>query len=746
MPKGRFFREHLHGISSLARGFFTSATVIYTSTVFLQQAGSKSYSSLVFYAFMVASLLYSVFLLVNRSKMTFTFISFLSLFLLSGIISIFAPQDPTILYAYAAAAMVLDIIGINVITSLMDPKMNLQQYREMVQKINYFEIIGRVVAAVIMGLIANGKYFWVYASLAFVSGMTHMICLTYQMKEVKALDSDSESRATLKEGLRSSLQFVMTNPLARVALVGAIWFRISKFSVECVFYQSLSQYAGSPVMMAQIVSWSTTAILVLNFLCQQFLLPRMNRRLSLGSLFSILPIGILIIGSICLLTNSFYSALAMMLFGQIAFRAIYFPAIRQCLVPVPTHLSHIIMSLVVLVSLISNIFVSGVMTRLKDVWEAPQFTVFLLVLSAGLLFYATQLDTFYIRNLWNKYREVSNKAVNAAWKELGFDREHAEDSALKESDFSRDDWQSRLQLKYIRHIYEESYDSKEIEGAYRLHRSLLKDPNPQAVLAGLELLFEMGLPECAGQYEELLTSEFTDVRLKASNCLEVEGFFAQLSPEHHMMLSASLKKRLRFTLLRVVESSHWEAAKPRFARLLEIPSQRVLNKWIESISKTRNIEDMMIALECLNTTQSQENQVNLLPLLKVMCTQKFSEAKELRRLWIELHNQRSRRKLKRFLQVELNRLKNEQFNIWDAMMDSTQEKFHYCLHLLFLAEVDSERSPEFGEFYSNSIEPLEAVSREEKGKLVELHLEKLKKLSGYEAWTEILKEKKSVTG
>ncbi|MBI5199956.1 MAG: hypothetical protein HY925_00080, partial [Elusimicrobia bacterium] len=334
-----------HSASSLSRGLLTGLLSIYAGTAFVTLIGATNYAALIFWAFTVSWALYALSLFLAPRAIQRIYGGLVAVTLALSFASWARPSDARVLFLLAVGAWVLDTVGIHA-ALLPFQSSDPLRFRELLQRVNHYELIGRAVAAVWMLCESRADGLYRFHYLVWAAAGVHLACLA------AAADEGPQTAPVAPwAGIRASASFVAADPLVRIALLGFIWARAAKLSVESVFYQSIQSALPSVSDAGLLVSGASACVLVATVAYQRLAGEEVGRRASVSTLLAVLPAGVLLFCGAALALPKLWVAVALMVFYPFAFKTLFYPTLRQCLASVPPRLSHQILSIVMLVSL-----------------------------------------------------------------------------------------------------------------------------------------------------------------------------------------------------------------------------------------------------------------------------------------------------------------------------------------------------------------------------------------------------------
>ena len=706
--------------------------------------GANYYSQVVLYCFLISAALYSVFLFATK---TVIFRMYGVFILALGLISVGASHQPRsvpYLYAFAAAALVLEIIGENITLAVAQAAFNPAVFKSVLLKLISSDICGRIGATFLLTFAGRSATNLPFFICLWVMLSAHLVCIAVTGRTLNLTKTPESKPLTFGESWSQAgeaLRFLFANPLVRIGLLGFIWNRATKFSVEAVFYSVMSQHYHSPETVASFVGWAMLVVIILTLVVQQTLVKKAQERLSVASLFSLLPIGIVLISSLAFVSSPFWPVVVLYLFYQCGQRAIYLPILRQLLLPTPRALGHSVFFLVIILSLLSNVVFTASMTALKGVWGVPHYLGLLGVLGLGILYVATELDSSYIKNLWSRFKEFKHgEWLDTQWSD-GLEPDFRGFSAAEHREELPMDEASRNAQK-IMATYKSSYDEVALTQAVAEHKRLLRSPG--SVLEnnlGLSLLYEAGLPEFDADLKTLAQHAHIAIQIRARHILNATRIAGELNCTH---LLVGNRKALTDILIRVLQSDSSATVLPKLQAVLRFTDADDSNRWIQILSWTWNTSLSELVLSCIpdqTLDGARCDATDFMPIVEGMYGQTFREASYLRDILVYLRRPGTQTgTLKPFIRTQLEGLTRQSFNIWkkpEAAQRQWRSLEHEFLHTLFLEEWSLGLQND-SEYLLHTISDLCELSDREKFILVDIHLEILKRSPHFSTWRSTL--------
>lgn len=708
------------------------------NSLFVQEFGSKRYSTLVFHSLLISTALYFLFMSLGQRKTTILYATLIGGIWLAATGLWVSPQSAALIQPIAALFLVVDIIGINVVTASLQSRTSPIVFRKVYQKIMSFELVGRIAAAACLAYFgAKGQLRdsvpWILGALLVHLGI--LARCEQNASPIETATTEAPSFRSAMQQLRSCFAFLFSNPLVKVALVTLIWARIAKFLVDFVYYQMLAAKMVTADKIGAFESLLATAGILITLLFQFSLGRTLHSRFSISVLFGVLPAGILSLGAVLLFFPSFWPAVALLIFFQVVFRVIHFPTIRQCLLPVPRKLSHSLFSAVILISLASSILISGLVSSLKSHWGIPEFTLALLAASATLFFFLTDLDSFYVWNFWSYYRETrEGDAEPFHWADQPTSGGLLHRGPLNYLPENEDVSAQPSSLDATGNLLQEyrlAGDSRSLKLLVRKHRALLSSKNPSEVIAGLSAAAAIRLPALRQTVESFVDHPTEAIRAHARILVETERTIASLPLQGHRL---SGQRKIQRVLLEAVGNDR--ASRAGLERILGLKTSRA-EAWLASLDSIRNNS---LATQFLIQAADRSHDLSLQLWLDALLSRPFSETAHIRQALLCLRRSEDRKRVQARITEMVKVLEGRQFQLRapdrgrEAHEPSSLDLF---LHTLFLEERSLPGGRESRRVLE-TIGELGLLQDPDLSILTALHLEFLKKSRYHNTWKRIL--------
>jgi hypothetical protein len=518
------------------------------------------------------------------------------------------------------------------------------------------------------------------------------------------------------------------------------------------YFRQLDHGLHDASMISAYVSVGNSLSIVLSIAFQSWLSGRLFSRLSLSTLFGVLPLGVFALSFVALLAPPFWPSVVLMTFFQCAFRVLHFPAFRQCLLPVPTRLNHSIFSLVNLISLTATMFISGALTGLRGSLQTGHLITALLILSGGLFFALARLDTFYVANFWSFYKEK----VTGTWAGLG-----STDQLAEGSEEAVDDGEHREGLadsasltsgalsplsgeaRTIWKTYAQSEDENQLRLAAERHRALLESTSSEKTRTAIALMASVGLPEFDPWLTEVRDSHpDLATRNEAARVLRTQILVRGLAGDAVPIATLRL---VRDQLLRADEENRLQEALRRFSTLLNAHGggRGAGTAWVRTLAQSaRNAQNGRGSCEALlwKCINAERQEITARPLIAEILSSPFSQTRELRGLMAGLPSRRADRvAIRRAVRPRLFALVRDGFRLQERSESAPR---NVLLAALYLTEWCLRRREGHAAMpVHDSLDDFETLQGDERDLLCSMHLEVLKGTEFSSAWIFLLGSK-----
>jgi hypothetical protein len=729
-----------HFVSALCRSLFTNASLIFVNSIFVKTVGGKSYSQLFFFA-SLASLIYYAYFAARGHKEAFgVYKAVIGLtFLASGLcfaesfMPALQPFDHQLLYFFAVAVIVVDLVGTTVGPVILQLTVNPALFRDVYQKIVTSELLARITAAGLVWILSTThQLIWCFP-IGWITLAIHLSLFSVTVQRMRVaehkLGVKSQTKSSAKIIARS-LKFILSNPLVRVAMSIMVWTHVTKFVVEYLFYQVADSSLGSARQVAEFVSATTISMILFSLIAQHLIGKKLTDRLQLSTLFSFQPINILVLGSIALMVSPFWPLVLLMVTYNVINRSIQLPVTRQCLVPVPRRQRATIVSLIFVFMSTSSLVMSGAMATMKNVMHLQDFLVILLLIGASVFLLITGLDSYYIRNLWSFYRE----SRSGHWQDEPV-AENLSSMDLESGDSLEEEEPPKptadLKSDEILETYARTFDQQQLSAVTNQHRQLLRSTDASEVLRGLRICFVTGFPWFEKLYKRSLSHENVEIREFSRLAQQVNEEFTSL--ENY---SAVFRRRIKSLALEFLEELPEEGYDSKLKELLNVPNHDEAESLVAALSDAQFSELKDTLLSCV---VDDGRRLTLDPIVERMYDNDYDSGYNCRALMDQLSFGRNNAEIRDTVAANLANLSREKLAFFaePPHEDRDPEQFQRFMHTLFIEEyrlcpheLDRALTDTIGEFQS--------LSPEDSAMLVDMHLEFLKRSELFHSWQTLL--------
>jgi hypothetical protein len=737
-----------HYVSSFARGFFTAGGIVMCSAYFVSTVGAKHYSALAFNSTFFAALLYILFLSLNRRGVVVVYTGVVFMALGASLLFFRDPTHVLLLKVSASLFLVVDLIGINVVSTGLQLRVNPLIFGQIYQKIVSFELVGRVASAALVSWLGSHYELSQICPFLWLLIAGHLFCflktdffqsntitlpatpiLSSQPTEigVQAEKSELSPLERLFQNLKESIGFIFSNPVVKGALIALIWSRVAKFLVDYVYFQVITEQATSANKIGLIESMISTGGIFLTLIFQLTLGKRILSRLSLSGLLGFLPFGVLLLASMIFIVKPYALTILLVVFFQCSFRVIHFPAIRQCLLPVPKRLSAPLFSLVILLSLITSVLTSGVANQLKNIFGISEFLIILIIISGLLFLILSNLDSYYVWNFWNFYREsTTEKWSDFKWSDQPtlFDTS----SVLAQQEPKDEHKPSFGSRNKVLQAYRQAHDSEGLKLAVLEHQGAFDSDRVADVVYAIDAALAIGMPQMLNRLKAMTEHPLEIVRHRAQRILTVSENMKTLEA---YKFSLNTQRKIRSFLL-----NHTQNEGQKLKQFFKL-DKSITSEWIEAFSLCRDSFSESYVLDCMITDNYQKNFVLFLDGL-YGCS--YQETLARRNLIKCLRASSHRALLHDYLLAKFKQLESTNFNIWTAreIKNSIVNKdFQNFLHTLFVDAWINVKDEKLAPVL-DTIGELEKLSDQDLEILISVHLENLKSSRYFELWRRML--------
>lgn len=729
-----------HFFSALCRSVFTNASLIFANSVFVKTVGGKSYSQLFFFASLASVIYYTYFAIRGEKEAFGVYKAVICLTLLASLLCfleqfwiVLEPYNNALLYFFAVSVMVVDLIGTTLGPVILQLSVNPAIFREVYQKIVTAELLARISAASIVWLLSSNHWLTFCYPLGWVLLAIHMVLFNvtvFRLRRVERKTKGRQDDQKIRRKIRKSLKFIFGNPMVRVALFIMIWTHVTKFVVECLFYQVADTRFSSARQIASFVSITTMTMIILSLIVQHLVGKRLTERLQLSTLFSFQPVNILVLGSIALIVPPFWPLVLLMVTYNIINRSIQLPVSRQCLVPVPRNQRSTIVSLICILMSTATMVASGGMAILKESLHLQDFLVILLVLGASIFLLITGLDSYYIRNLWSFFREARSGHWQDQPVQENFSSLELESAGTIEAPPT---FKPTVDLKShkILETYAISFDQTELAITTSKHRLLLRSGQSHLVLLGLRICFITGFPWFSQSLTRSLSHENAQVREFARLALQVNSELGGL--EGYSSVFRRRIKGLALEFLEELSSSHYVS---KLHSLIKLADREAAELMVAALSDRRFTDLRDLLFDCI---ASDGSRVSVKPVVDHMYQSDYEDGHHYRELLQKMAFSRNSQEILTTVEANLAMLKKEQLALWSEPphQERNTAQLQRFMHTLFTEEY--RLCPrELDHAITDTIGDFQSLSAEDSAILVDMHLEFLKRSELFKTWQTLL--------
>jgi len=738
-PRERFIP---HFANAFARSLFTNSSLIFVNSIFVSRVGGKSYSLLFFFASLFSIFYYIFFSVAGERNAYRLYRVLIALTALISVTFFFRVDNTFLLYAFGVAIVIIDVIGTNLGPIVLQAAVNPMLFREIFQKMVTLELLARIAAASIVGLLSQYRLLGYYYVLGWPSLLAHFLLFYRLSHGLSVAEKIPRFTFSVARSFTNPIRFLASNALARLALLIMVWTHVTKFVVEYLFYQAVDSHFLSASEIASFVSGTTVTMILLSLLIQRLIGRRLGERLQLSALFSIQPTNIILLGGATFLMPAFWPLVLLMVSYQCINRSIQLPVSRQCLLPIPRSQRGAIVSMISLFMSVAALLTSGAMSSLRNIFTAQDFLVGLLVLAFCLFFLITRLDSYYIRNLWSFYRESREgqwigdpgaETLTAAELEAESDltligaspyveegtsmvlETHAEKSNLLSAN---------AKANRILETYASAYGENVLAEASRAHAKMLASDGP-ALLAGLKIAFVTDFPWFENLFAKYEGHGDARVRHFVEEVAKVNSILTTADSR-----SATFRRKLKVLGIRLLEESSAPERLLKLKTLTKLPTPAVAEVLLDLLYDPDLFDIRETVFTCLG---EDDKTFDPSPLVEQLFHLSYGESRNLRHAIQQLQRAGASLGLGGAIHASLGELRGN-LQLSPSRKEEWTNRF---LHTLFLDEL-SLSAYGITDRMMATIAEFPTLAPEDKSILVDMHLEYLKKSRFLSEWKAIL--------
>jgi hypothetical protein len=787
-------------LNAFARSLLINLSVLFINSMFIAHVGSKGFSQLFFLGSLGTASFYVLLMSLRERAIYSLYQVILGMLAAVMLASWWQPERHWLLYAFNVTVLVCDMLGANVNGLLLQASQNPVVFRNVYHRVISLELIGRLAASAIVWAISQFDHLQWYFPLAAVTLVAHALVYRALPRPERTRDLLERSAASVSGRVKAAFGFAGRNGLARVIIGLTVWTYVTKFLVEFLFYQTVNAHFPSASEVGAFVSAVTFGIILLTLAFQNTIGRRLTSSLPLATLFALQPFTLLVLGSLAMVVDPFYPLVALMVVYQCVNRSIQLPVSRQLLVPMPGTIRSSINFLVPLVTDVSVVIVTGALTGNREFWTIHPTAMLLLVLGGVLFLVLAQLDSFYVRNMWGLYREAregrwrdaldeshsalgladlfdetdlqlphaaSSDHQRAASEDLGGRRIAARTRPLAVATqplyrtiaevideatvvdapqearrqfltlLARDDLPVAMRVSLILDSYARFDDPEMLMATVRSHRQLLRAGTDDEVIAGLQVLFQAGVPTFMPLIVAFTTHRSPAIVQAAKACLKAQDLLEQLPLDR---FAAVTRRRFRTVLIEQMVEPTWSSDLEALQALACERQRERASAMIDAIYATRETEWRQVLFACARRVPGR---ITLLPAVETMAAGNFVEGESWRHVLLAIGRNDDDDDVQAWLLRDLHVLVSAKASLSEPWPRGLPGSTDRLLHALFVTEWTMV-APAAADLVMDTIGDLAIEGTGRLGVLTDIHLEFLKHSDLRLAWIYLLGRGRSV--
>jgi hypothetical protein len=745
----------LHGLNALFRGFSGNASFFYMNTVFVVRVGAKEFSNLFLYSTMVSVAFYVLFLYLNEKRVNRSYLRLLSANILVALVFPWLPENVPFIFGFTLMCVATDLVATNVAITAVQSSINPALFNEVYLKVTNRELLARILATGVVALSTHFEMPWIFFLCYYAASIGHFVCFRAITRSMTLKEKPIDPR-TVIGATQEAFRYMFTNPFLRTTTILVVWAYSAKFLIEYLLYQKTVMHLDGMAEVGPFLSTINFLSTVLAFGMGRLFARKMTAKLPLSTLLSILPILCLVGGAFNLIDHALWPIVGLSLGYYMVNRALFLPSSRHCYVIVPTALrKNLSLTLPIFIAVVSLSIGAGV-SFLKHIWGPEQINVLFMALTVPILFLLNQFDSRYIRNLWEKFREVDIPENSGVISGLNLEQMpepprlavQAESLAspptpparspdvkgyiqkilaVSEDSEALDRDQEHRMIGHCLRVYRTESDRDLIKQVVEWHKNCLESDQDRDRVLALTLIEALGFRAFDAPLRRFIDNPASgDLASVARLVLEANRELRTLSRTD---FSFSTEVRFRFLFGKYMRSESPRGIEG-LRRLVRQRDGELVKTFIEGLFSTDYKPLRSTLRACLVKGEGQR--LDIEPLITRILEANYEEGECGRRFLQELRfNAAHFRSIDRVLAPYLVRLASEGFHIWDRQADQDQRDLFR--NLLFVREWSLPKPGERREILS-SIPALLTLEEDQRLMLAQVHLEQIKGVPSRTIW------------
>lgn len=767
--------------------FLSEVGILISNTLIVNRLGAAEYATMYFWAISLSMIFYIVFSAFKESAVRVFYGVVLAALLGNSIYFYYAPDTDFALKAFIVSFFLVDFIGPNVFSGVLISNSSPTVFREVFQKMLSLQLFARILGSLTMASLSHfdsaGSAIYIFWFVLAAHAFSLVKVVTLSRQEAKALEVKPSWRQ-----MKSAFTFLFNNPFIRLVLQISILANAIRILVDYFYLQKVGSFFVGTSEVGTFLSTVSLATIVLVYIFQSAIGKKLVLSKNLGLLYSIQPIGIILLGVLTVIVPGIAVPVLLMIFTQCSGRGIQLPLFRQSMVALPKELRSSVMFILSIFLSGTGLGVTAVLSATKNYvhFNALVFTLF--AVSIILLLIVTKLDSFYVKNLWSSYKEMregqwlerrlgqsqspfhlvtqmSMIALEETQEDNPFDEDKTRTAPAKSEEhnplkrlsnllrtdprheevknlltFCLSNERVSISTKRIllRRVYEACYDREVLKVASEFHKDLLFSEEPKEILEGIRLAETLGHKRLKKILRPHLHSKDALVVQAAEMAFATETLMESLPTAH---LSSITIRKLRSVARDFIETGEEAKFFTKMEWLLQNQNEKRVRAVIDTLYHPKFSMVRENILLCIDV---KAERFTIFPLLRQMFNMDYSDGQEVR--WALRRIGFEEEKALVFIEVNriLSTLLEKSFTIWDKAKFDDHKLKNLFLQALFLEEwVDSMYVSI--SYFTHTIKDLMVSEGQQREMLASIHLEYLKRNASYPVWKAIMNQNATTT-
>jgi hypothetical protein len=676
-------------------------------------------------------------------------------FLFASIGVFLHPGSIPLVTAFAVLGAMIDIVGVNIYPIFIQETVKPNLFPEYFTRFNSADIVGKIFASFLVIGFSKWKHmeFFFYFSWVFLFLHGYLTYMLYKKVELPVRRGKIPFQE-VKAQVLSGMQFLRENYLVRTSIYLVIWVQLLKFILDYAFYQGATAHFPIKEDMATFVSTFQLGFNLASLLLMNAITVRIVNNISLSLSMTFLPITVMVLSACGLIAQPFIFVSIAIVAYTCFFRSIHKPVTRQFLIPVPQAMRKNLVVLLTILCTISNVAFSSVIGYYSDFLDVPLSLMIVIALCIGVFFLLSNLDAYYVKNMWNTLKEKREDENTISWSdnilvldgipdEAFIDDEKTETKKYFEKIENKNltpeelqeistEWEKRKASKNFLSTIDLFYQAARHPQLLRMlvkdHMSEVFQKEPRDKFAYLSIIEDLR--------PSLAEKIFTDIKERTGfNYYESKEYLTFKKPVEEFMAQAKLqnidlvtRKRIKTWLEQVLHQGNYY---PHFQQIPWIFEQknRLIQDLVEILADKKFASFHSYVFECFTA----EKKFSLKHLLENLNYMHYSESRELRIIIAGLAKHRAY-EVHNFIRTNLESLEQNKFNIWqEETFGAEQKNRDLFLHLMYLNEVILKPKA-VSKLLRSSIENILKGESEERDIVIEMHKRFLSQGKFFKQW------------